>query len=299
MRRNSRRYQPKHLKKKEKRYFIPKLSDRIFILSTITFLFVATLAIGAYADIMADKNTAESAPEKNLPIEIGEYNTTYLNIIKGYIIIEDQTQQVLDAESMQYDQSPTTEHAPEPTPEPTVEDQLGNNVITIGDSTLTRHDLPSVYYSDLDFSSFQPYMPYTAITNTSAPAYNVVYSEDCYTDEMGFRRYKTDDSQFTIDGQDDYVIALGTFYKEKGMVGNRYLIVTSTGMYTAKTGDEKSDRHTDEMHMFTIHDGDKAGIIEWIVDYQNLDPTIKRAGTVTIGGPEILQGEILHIYEIQ
>ena len=47
--------------------------------------------------------------------------------------------------------------------------------------------------------------------------------------------------QFTIDGQDDYMIALGTFYKEKGTAGNRYLIETTTGAYTAITGSEKAD----------------------------------------------------------
>ena len=180
----------------------------------------------------------------------------------------------------------------------TLEEQLGNNTININNNTLVRHDLPDKYYPGIDFSSFQPYMSYTRITNKQSDAYHIVNSENCYTDELGFRRYKTNDNQFTIDGQDDYVIALGTFYKQKGVVGNRYLIVTTNGMYTAITGDEKADIHTDRMNMFTNHNG-KAGIIEWIIDNSKLNAKTRRAGTATVGGPDVVQGEIIHIYEIK
>lgn len=178
-------------------------------------------------------------------------------------------------------------------------ESLGNPTIEIDGSVLTRYDLPDKYYPGIDFSSFQPYMGYKCITNKSSPAYKVTRSEMAYNDEYGMRRYRTTPDQFTIDGQDDYVIALGTFYKEKGTAGSRYLIVTSTGMYTAIAGDEKSDAHTDARHMFSTHqDGSCAGIIEWIVDQENLESTMKRAGTITAGPIEPLKGEILHIYGI-
>lgn len=176
---------------------------------------------------------------------------------------------------------------------------LGNPSIEVDGTILTRYDLPDKYYPGIDFSSFQPYMGYKCITSKSSPAYKVTRSEYAYNDEYGMRRYQTTDDQFTIDGQDDYVIALGTFYKEKGTAGSRYLIVTTTGMYTAIAGDEKSDSHTDSRHMFSLHqDGSCAGIIEWIVDQENLESTMKRAGTITAGPIVPLQGEILHIYGI-
>lgn len=177
---------------------------------------------------------------------------------------------------------------------------LGSNSINVENSTLTKYDLPDVYYPGIDFSSFQPYMDYRCITNKSTPAYKVSHSELSYSDQYGLRRFQTTDDQFTIDGQDDYVIALGTFYKEKGTAGSRYLIVTTTGMYTAIAGDEKSDAHTDNRHMFSQHsDGSCAGIVEWIVDQKALEPTMKRAGTITAGPVESLKGEILYIYGIQ
>lgn len=224
-----------------------------------------------------DTYTAKSKNEDNSDIE---------NDIENNSIINDKA--IIEVKDIVCTTSPLI----------TLEDQLGNNTITINDDTLVRHDLPNKYYPGIDFSSFQPYMSYTRITNKQSDAYRVVNSENCYTDELGFRRYKTNDDQFTIDGQDDYVIALGTFYKQKGVVGNRYLIVTTNGMYTAITGDEKSDIHTDRMNMFTNHNG-KAGIIEWIIDSSKLNAKTRRAGTATVGGPDVVQGEIIHIYEIK
>lgn len=177
---------------------------------------------------------------------------------------------------------------------------IGSTTISMNNATLSRYDLPDVYYPGIDFSSFQPYMDYRCITDKSSPAYKVSRSDLSYTDEFGMRRFQTTSDQFTIDGQDDYVIALGTFYKEKGTAGSRYLIVTTTGMYTAITGDEKSDAHTDARHMFSLHvDGSCAGIVEWIVDQKNLEKTMRRAGTITAGPIEALKGQIIHIYGIE
>lgn len=182
-----------------------------------------------------------------------------------------------------------------------LQEQMGSDVIEFEDGlhTLIRYELPTAYYPNLDFSSFQPYMDYRCIKNKKSPAYSISRSENAYTDEYGLRRYSTTDDQFTIDGKDDYIIALGTFYKEKGTAGSRYLIVTSTGMYTAITGDEKADVDTDEMNMFSLHaDGTCAGIIEWIVDTKTLEHSMKRSGTITKGPVEELQGEVLQIYKI-
>lgn len=181
-----------------------------------------------------------------------------------------------------------------------INENIGLDIIETDFGNLVRYDLPDVYYPGLDYSSFQPFMGYKHIKDKSSQAYNVVYSDKCYSDENGFRRYKTDmETQLTINSQDDYVIALGTFYKEKGTAGSRYLIITSTGMYTAITGDEKADEDTDQYHMFSPHkNGSCAGIIEWIVDESNLNRDIKKHGTVTKGPVEALHGNILYIYKI-
>lgn len=172
-------------------------------------------------------------------------------------------------------------------------------IIKLDNATLIQLDLPNKYYKGIDFSSFQPFMSYYKVTNESSPAYKVCYSDNAYTDENGLRRYRTSDDQFTIDGQDDYMIALGTFYKEKGTAGSRYLIETTTGAYTAITGSEKADKDTDELNMFRPHGDGKAGMIEFVVDERCLNKDILSAGTVTKGPVEALQGEIINIYRIE
>lgn len=162
---------------------------------------------------------------------------------------------------------------------------------------LIKQQLPSAYYSGIDFSSFMPYESVDAITNTRSQAYKICYSENAYSDENGFMRYKVSDDQFSIDGEDDYIVAMGTFYKDKGAAGQRFLIVTSTGMYTVITGDEKSDNHTDDMNMFTVHDG-KAAVLEWIVDRDELVDTVESSGNVKKLGNLENKGAIQYIYKI-
>ncbi|MCM1215423.1 MAG: hypothetical protein NC548_13000 [Lachnospiraceae bacterium] len=186
--------------------------------------------------------------------------------------------------------------------EPTIQECIGQASFTIGSSTFTSLDLPDTYYPGIDFSSFQPYEDYSVITNKRSAAYSITRSDRAYNDENGLRRYDLTEDQFSIDGKDDYVIALGTFYKPKGTCGQRYLIVTSTGYYTAIAGDEKADEHTDDMHMFTLHcNGEVAGIVEWLVDTDTLNSSMRRSGNIaTQKGPvEELKGEILYIYLIE
>lgn len=163
-----------------------------------------------------------------------------------------------------------------------------------------KYDLPSVYYGDIDFSTFQPYMDYKMVTNTSSNSYQTLNSEKLHIDDNGLCRYSVDDDQFSIDEKDDYVIALGTYYKEKGKTGQRYLIHTTEGYYTAIAGDEKADEHTDKYRMFVRHgeNGQYAGMIEFLVDTDYLDSGIRTMGTVTACDDPVLQGEILGISQI-
>lgn len=186
--------------------------------------------------------------------------------------------------------------------EPDIEECIGQEFFTIGTSSFTSLDLPTEYYDNIDFSSFQPYEDYSVITNRNSAAYSVTRSDRAYNDENGLRRYTVSEDQFSVNGEDDYVIALGTFYKPKGTCGQRYLIVTSTGYYTAIAGDEKSDLHTDDLHMFSLHSGGNiAGIIEWLVDTDTLNISMRRSGNIaTPAGPvEELKGDILYIYLIE
>lgn len=175
---------------------------------------------------------------------------------------------------------------------------VGMSNLYIEDTTLQMFDTPDKYY-EIDFSTFQPYMDYRKITDKSSPSYKISHDENCYTDDNGLRRSRVSENQFTVNGQDDYVVALGTFYKPKGTAGQRYLIVTSSSMFTIIAGGEKDDVDTDEMNMFSMHGTSKeyGAIIEWIVDVDKLPDIVSKKGTIT--AIDELSGDIKYIYEIK
>ena len=173
---------------------------------------------------------------------------------------------------------------------------IGDKKIQVANVELVKYKLPADLYPGIDHSSFQPYMDYRAVKNKKCNSYKLLNGNKAYCDENGFRRIKVTDDDFHLD-MDDYAVALGNYYKEKGSVGDRFVVVTSTGMYTMRVGDEKADHHTEKNNMFTIHGG-KAAVIEWIVDTKKIDKEIRRRGTVTVCDIEALQGKLIHIYKI-
>lgn len=161
-------------------------------------------------------------------------------------------------------------------------------------SLIIEKDLPT----DRNYSYFQSYMSYKTITDRTSPAYEIT-RVGTYVDADGLLRKPA--VGFTISDQDDYVIALGSYYTDYAITGDgtgiRYLVITTTGAYTAITGDEKDDDDTDPMHMYTPC-GEHAGLIEWIVDPSKLDAKVLKTGTLTNGPNPIIQGEIQKIYRI-
>jgi len=179
---------------------------------------------------------------------------------------------------------------------------FGDDHIEIENGFLVRYNLPGDYDMVINYSHFQSFMCYRAVTNRNSPAWRILNSTRAYTDNLGFRRYQTINEQFTVNGQDDYFVALGNYYKQRGSVGDRYLVVTSTGMFTIIVGDEKANQHTDPRNMFSRHgnQGQYAGVLEWIVDLRSgrLPSEIMHHGTITRGPIEEFQGILLHIYRI-
>lgn len=177
---------------------------------------------------------------------------------------------------------------------------IGDDVIIVDDSTtLTRLATPDEIYGEMDFSSFQPWMDYRKITNERSKGYAICNSEYTYSGSNGLLRYQLQEGEFSVD-DDDYIVAMGTYYKPRGTMGTRYLIVTENGMFTVRTGDEKADIHTDDHNMFTRHkDGSVAAILEWIVDSNHLQDKVASSGNVvnTTDFDEI-HGNIMYVYRI-
>jgi hypothetical protein len=132
-------------------------------------------------------------------------------------------------------------------------------------STVTQ----TLLVPDID-TGFKAYMDYRKITDKKAPQWAL--REQAYTDDYGFRR---------ID--DDYVVAMGTYYSEN--VGDRFRITLDTGVsFTVITGDIKDPAHTDAQNMYTPYSGnDKSGgcVIEFLVDTDILDKSAAKLGTIS------------------
>lgn len=307
----------------------PKYVEAIVILFTMLLVLVGGIAIGSIytrhqieaelrvqeVTYISNETTTLAAPERKearLKLMNGETSELYLPLeplpiiyvppVQTLSATDDPEPQLPEEEKVVVVEEEVEPQLPiediPPSPQEVALESLGNDTIETDLGTLTRYELPSYYYPKLNFWKFQAWMPYTVITNKSSAAYKVVHSDLAYVDEYGMLRSKTSEDQFTIDGKDDFVIALGTYYKPKGTCGDRWLIVTSTGSYTAITGDEKADIHTDKHNMVT-YDGDMCtGVIEFLIDYKKLNKDMKLHGTVTMGPIEELQGEILYMYRI-
>jgi len=116
-------------------------------------------------------------------------------------------------------------------------------------------------------TAFKSYMSYRAITNTRSAQY--VLQQKCWTDDEGLRRLN-----------DDYVIALGTYYAE--YIGERFRITLDTGeSFTAVIGDFKADRHTDSKHQYYDSGNGKKNVVEFVVDTRELNRKARRMGDIS------------------
>ena len=116
-------------------------------------------------------------------------------------------------------------------------------------------------------TAFKSYMSYRAITNTRSAQYRL--QQKCWTDDEGLRRL-----------DDDYVIALGTYYAE--YIGERFKITLDTGeSFTAVVGDFKADKHTDSRHQYYDCGNGKKNVVEFVVDTRELNRKARRMGDIS------------------
>ena len=221
------------------------------------------------------------------------------NIIDGIVAKMQEAMKVYGT-LMSNKATPTPAPTPEMSNEDIVRAHLGDSVITVSTGTLTKMSLPSAYYN-IDFSSYQPWMPASAITSKGSDSWRFLHGSGIYVGDDGIYRHQIDSAtEFNVNNNsDDFVVALGTFYKTRHTCGERFLVVTDCGWYTISCGDEESDRDTDSHHMFIPDpDGIHARMIEYIVDRNRLDPNIRKMGNVVAGPHSYIKGEIRYIYKI-
>jgi len=121
-------------------------------------------------------------------------------------------------------------------------------------------------------TSFKAYMPINSITDETSDQYKL--KQECYVDDLGFCRIN-----------DDYMIALGTYYTSK--CGERFLITTDTGeQFTAIIGDIKQDIHTNNTNQYVpMYDNENnfigGNIVEFIIDDSIMCNQVIMSGTVS------------------
>ena len=137
---------------------------------------------------------------------------------------------------------------------------------------------------------WKTWMDYKCITSKSSPQYKLLRNDWIYIDSEGFVR-AIGESDFGIN-DDYYVIALGSYYGSK--IGTKYRITTDTGnVFYGILGDQKSDRHTNKTHQYTVGHND---MIEFLVNTKTLNKTVKKMGNANVYMP--LNGNIAKIERI-
>lgn len=126
-------------------------------------------------------------------------------------------------------------------------------------------------------TGFKSYMDYRCITDVDSIQYEM--QQTALTDENGFRRYG---------GM--YMVAVGSYWGECGDVIE--IRLDSGESFTAVIGDVKSDSETDETNSYA-EIGGRADVVEFIVDTDGLDDTVKLMGDCSY--TDGLEGEIIEI----
>lgn len=112
--------------------------------------------------------------------------------------------------------------------------------------------------------SFKSWTNYVDSIGRSTPNWALLTGEGTWTDDDGFRR----------NAQNDYFVALGSYYTNHE-IGARFLIETATGnKFTVQICDEKADRDTDELNQYTVATNDAC---EFYVD-STLNNKVKVSG---------------------
>lgn len=137
-------------------------------------------------------------------------------------------------------------------------------------------------------TSFKSYMDYRTITDTASAQYEL--QQIAVTDSNGLRKHG-----------DYYLVAMGTYYTET--VGSTFKITLESGNeFQVMAGDIKSNSDTDKTNMYSpVYDQSgyfiSANVIEFIVDTDEIDPYIKKLGTIS--GYEDFKGNITKIERIE
>ena len=130
----------------------------------------------------------------------------------------------------------------------------------------TVFNVPEIY-NQRDFKSYESYK---AITSKTSPHYKL-QNQYAITGPEGIRKV-----------DDRFCVALGSYFTTT--IGQYVDVVLANGtIIPCILGDQKSDKHTDELHIAHMSDG---SIVEFIVDLDVLNELPRKMGNISYVYPE-------------
>ena len=133
-------------------------------------------------------------------------------------------------------------------------------------------------------TSFKAYMDFRTITDVNSEQYRM--QTTAYTSENGVRMIG-----------DSYCAAIGTGYE--GKLGDEFEVTLSTGAeFKIILADIKADAHTDATNRYTEMSGDRANVIEFIVQDECLPSIVTTMGNLDHMPGDIFSGDIVSMREV-
>ncbi len=160
------------------------------------------------------------------------------------------------------------------------EDNVTNTTSSILIEEYNYERLIEFSVPDID-TSFKTYTDYRCITDKTSKQYEI--RNQCYTDDDGMRR---------LISNNDYIIALGTYYTNQA--GERFKVTLSTGVeFYATVGDIKKNKDTDESNRYVQENGN---LIEFHIDEEVIPKMITKLGDVSY--LEQFKGQVIKVEKV-
>lgn len=145
----------------------------------------------------------------------------------------------------------------------------------VNKTTLISYEVPNIN------SEFKTYTDYRMIGGEGTGQLEI--RNNSYTDELGMRR---------LNGTDEYIIALGSYYSQSA--GEYFIITLDTGIVlNCITGDVKDNIHTNSTSQYITMNGN---IVEFHIDSKKASKEMLLSGTVSYYNE--FKGNIISIQKV-
>lgn len=262
-----------------------KLYKKILIIVAIYLLSLALIFAANWMRMERHRNEAFNSIEVN---EISMFREPIESIIKiPEVVLSDSE---TDGNSIEEENIPLVKTISD---SDTNEERYGGNE-AVEQSVATETLNSSVSFISMGVpnidSSFKTWMPWQVWLKAQNSTQFKFFKNYGWVDSQGFVRCSAE-KDLGIP-EDYYMVALGSYYGTT--LGTKYKITLDTGrVFYAILGEFKANIHTNSTNQYSINNND---IVEFVVDDNTLNPTVKSAGSANVYMP--LNGRVVKIERI-